>query len=144
MSGEYTGWYLRLDETAESNNPELPAFLARPEETPVYHGFDLVEETRTDGWCFGAITEFEDLDGCEDGDGFVVAPDGSRAGIVWEVGDREIEEISPPEQDRWGVYAVWFPRPVRTVEDLVFGFRSVLPGLRRKYEEIRNTRRATE
>ena len=144
MSGEETGRYLQLDETAESKDPELPAFLAPPAGAPVYHGFDLVEETGTDGWYFGAITEFEDPDGCEDGDGFVVAPDGSRAGIVWEVGDREMEEVSPPERDRWGVYAVWFPRPVRTVEDLVFDFRSVLPGLRRKYEEVGNTRQATE
>jgi len=130
---------MRLDETAESANPKSPAFLARPEGAPVYHGFPLVEETRTEGWCFGAITEFEDSSGCESGDGFVVAPDGSRAGIVWEVGEGEMEEIGPPEPDRWGVYAVWFPRATRTVDDLVFNFHHVLPALKRKYEEVKRS-----
>ena len=26
-------------------------------------------------------------------DGYVIAPDGSRAGLVWDVGSREIREI---------------------------------------------------
>ena len=77
---------LLLDEQKVSSSSELPAFLSRPEGAPVYHGFVLVEETRTDGWCFGAITAFEEPEGCKAGDGFVVAPDGSRAGLVWEVG----------------------------------------------------------
>lgn len=128
---------MRLDETAESANSELPAFLARPEGAPVYHGFPLVEETRTDGWCYGAITEFEDPDGCESGDGFVIAPDGSRAGIVWEVGEQEMQEIMPPEQGRWGVYAVWFPRATRTVKDIVFNFRHALPALKSKHAQVK-------
>jgi hypothetical protein len=132
---------LKLDEAAESASPELPAFLSRPEGAPVYHGFGLVEETRTDGWCFGAITEFEDPNGCESGDGFVVAPDGSRAGIVWEVGTQAMQEVLPPDDGRWGVYAVWFPRVVKTVDDLVFNFRHVLPELKKKYEEVKNSER---
>ncbi len=130
---------LRLDETAESANPELPGFLARPEGAPVYHGFGVVEETETDGWFFGAITEFIDPDGCESGDGFVVAPDGSRAGIVWEVGKQDMQEILPPDEGRWGVYAVWFPRKVQTIDDLVFNFRHVLPDLQRKYVEVKRS-----
>jgi hypothetical protein len=51
---------LRLDPDAESASPELPAFLARPEGAPVYHGFPLLEETRTpDGWCFGTISDYD-------------------------------------------------------------------------------------
>src|SRR5262245_48377424 len=91
------------DSTAESADPELPAFLARPEGAPVYHGFPLIEETRTDGWVMGAISEFADPAGCEWGDAFVQAPDGSRAGLVWEVGDFELYEIVAPDSDRWGV-----------------------------------------
>ncbi len=128
-----------LDETAESANPELPAFLARPEGAPVYHGFGLVEETRTDGWCFGAITDFlepDSPDGCEWGDGFVVAPDGSGAGIVWATDVEEMHEVLPPDGGRWGVYGVKFSRPVKTIEDLVFNFRQILPDLKNKYEEI--------
>jgi hypothetical protein len=127
---------LKLDETAESADSKLPAFLSRPEGAPVYHGFGIVEQTETDGWYFGAITEFEDPNGCDSGDGFVVAPDGSRAGIVWDVGEYEIQEILPPDEARWGVYAVWFPRAVRSLDDLIFNFRSVLPSLQAKYERL--------
>src|ERR1041384_8772115 len=82
------------DPDAESSDPELPAFLAPPEGAPVYHGFGLIEETRTDGWCYGAITAFdEDPNGCEDGDGFVVAPDATRAGLIWDVGDFPVSEV---------------------------------------------------
>jgi hypothetical protein len=131
---------LNLDKATESATPELPAFLSRSEGAPVYHGFGLVEETRTDGWCFGAITEFEDPNGCGGGDGFVVAPDGSRAGIVWEVGTQEIQVVLPPDDGRWGVYAVWFPRIVKTIDDLVFNFRHALPELEKKYDEVKSSR----
>jgi hypothetical protein len=130
-----------IDASAKSANPDLPAFLARPQGAPVYHGFPLVEETRTDGWCYGAISDFlaEDRDGCTFGDGFVEAPDGSRAGLIWEVGDGEITESIGPEEGRWGVYAVWFERPVRTIEDLVYNFQRILPGLRAIHARLRGT-----
>src|SRR4029079_3627381 len=52
-----------------------------------YDGFPLVEETRTDGWCYGAVTEFNEPEchpnGCESGNGFVETPDGARIGLVW-------------------------------------------------------------
>lgn len=127
-----------LDETAASADPALPAFLARPADAPVYYGFPLVEETETDGWRFGAITGFDDPDGCEWGDGFVVAPDGSRAGIVWEYCKGEaqgIYEIMPVEPGRWGVWGLQFPRLVRTIDDLVFNFRHVLPQLQEKFAQ---------
>jgi hypothetical protein len=43
-----------------------------------------------------------------------------------------------PDEGRWGVYAVWFPRVVKIAEDLAFNFRHVLPELKRKYEEIKS------
>jgi hypothetical protein len=129
--------YLKIDPNAKSASDDKPAFIAKPEGAPVYHGFPIVPESETDGWYYGAITEFEEPDGCMDGDGYVVAPDGSRAGLVWEVGYDGFEEISPPAPDRWGVYAVGFARPIRTVEDLVFNFRQLLPKLKLKYQEIK-------
>ncbi len=80
----------------------------------------------TDGWCFGTITEYAAPDGCDSGDAFVVAPDGSRAGLVWDVGKGEPQEIRAPDDTRWGVYQVWFPRVVRTTDDLVTCFRAIL------------------
>ncbi|MGE0375432.1 MAG: hypothetical protein AB7I48_14820 [Planctomycetaceae bacterium] len=110
---------LKLDDTAASKSLELPAFLSRPEGAPVYHGFPIVKETMTDGWCYGAITEYAYADGCDSGDAFIIAPDGSRAGLVWEVGEGEPTEICAPDAGRWGVYQIWFPRVVRTNDDLL-------------------------
>lgn len=132
-----SGRTILQDPNADSCEAGKPAFLARPEGEPVYYGFPLVEETLTDGCGFGAITAFEDPDGCECGDGFVVAPDGSRAGLVWEVGESPTCEICAPDDSRWGVYAVSFPKVVRTVGDLVECFRSALPELQRIHREVK-------
>jgi hypothetical protein len=128
------GRKLLLDESARSADPSKAAFLARPQGSPVYHGFPVIPETDTDGWMYGAITEFI---GCDGGDGYVVAPDGTSAGLVWEVGSGEFTEILPPNPERWGVYAVWFPHPVRTIQDLISNFRAILPDLKAAHAKIR-------
>jgi hypothetical protein len=124
------------DADSQSSDPTLPAFLAPPSDAPAYYGFPLVPETETGGWIYGAITAFEDPQGCVAGDGYVQAPDGSRAGLVWGPDEEHMEEYLAPDEDRWGVYAIRFPRPIRTVQDLVDNFRAILPDLRRKYFEI--------
>ena len=131
-----SGRRLTTDPSAPSAKPGEPAFVARPAGSPVYHGFVIVPETCTDGWCLGTITAFEDPDGCDGGDAFVVAPDGSRAGLIWQVGTEPLQEILPPDAERWGVYAISFPHVTRTVEDLVSAFRAVLPQLKAKYAEL--------
>jgi hypothetical protein len=128
---------LSLEKEAQSGESGKPAFLARPKDAPVYHGFPIVPETETDGWFYGAITEFEDSNGCEDGDAFVVAPDGSRAGLVWSVGEGTISEICSPDKGRWGVYQIWFPKVIKTKDDLIFNFQTVLPQLKEIYERIK-------
>lgn len=127
---------LVLDNTAITTDPGLPAFLARPESEPVYHGFPIIPETMSDGWYFGAITEYENPEGCDSGDAFVVAPDGSRAGLVWDVGNGELTEICPPDETRWGVYQIWFSKPIRTTEDLVACFREMLPQLQEAFNKL--------
>src|SRR5882762_1570172 len=129
---------LVLDPDAASASPGQPAFLSRPAGSPVYHGFPVIPETCIDGWCYGAITEFADPAGCTEGDGFVQAPDGSRAGLVWEVGSRDMREACPPDSERWGVYEVCFPRPVRNVDDLRECFAGILPKLRATFAEIKH------
>ena len=127
---------LRLDPEARSADPSVPAFLARPEDAPVYHGFPLLERSRTeDGWCFGTISEPDCPEGRDWGDAFVVAPDDSRAGITWEVGSAGMEVSIPPEEDRdrWGVYNLGFARRVHDEEGLVEQLREWLPELRRVY-----------
>jgi hypothetical protein len=136
------GRRILLDPNAQSADPELPAFLARPSGAPVYHGFPLIEETRTeDGWCFGAITEF--TDDADAGDAFVEAPDGTRAGIVWQVGSGEIAEILPPEPSRWGVYAVWFQDPIASRDKFVAALLALVPQLRRIHERVIEKRSAS-
>jgi hypothetical protein len=131
---------LLLDETAVSTSSELSAFLAKPDGSPAYYGFPLLLESMTDGWCLGAITEYLDPGGCDSGDAFIVAPDGSRAGLVWDVGVGNVSEICPPDKLRWGVYQVWFAQAIRTTDDLVGCFRKVLPQLQKVYERISTSR----
>lgn len=94
---------LAIDPNAESASRTEPAFIARPQGAPVYHGFRVLEDVVVEGFTFGKITDFE-AEPCEEGDAFVVAPDNSRAGLVWEVADKvSVTEISPLEPGRWGV-----------------------------------------
>ena len=84
---------LALDPRAKSADPNLPAFLAPPEGAPVYHGFSILEGITVDGFRLGKITDFE-AGRSDAGDAFVVAPDGSRAGLVWEISkERHFSEV---------------------------------------------------
>jgi hypothetical protein len=133
---------LILDSIAASGSANEPAFLSKPTGAPVYHGFPLIPDTSVDGWCYGAITEFADASGCTEEDGFVQAPDGSRAGLVWEVGVGEMHEICAPDSERRGVYGVWFPRSVHNVSDLRDCFVHVLPALRAKHAVLKTDKTA--
>jgi len=125
---------LRLDPDAVSADPALPAFLARPADAPVYHGFPMVEESRTpDDWCFGVISDPDCPDGRDWGDAFVVAPDNSRAGLIWHVGPAALEVSLEPDASRWGVYAVGIPRAVHSQAELVEQLRAWLPELRQRH-----------
>lgn len=125
---------LRLDPDAASADPALPAFLARPADAPVYHGFPLIDRSRTaDGWCFGMISDPDCPEGRDWGDAFVVAPYNSRAGLIWHVGPAELEVSLEPDAGRWAVYAVGIPRPVRSQAELVEQLAAWLPELRGRH-----------
>jgi hypothetical protein len=76
---------LAIDPKATSASPTEPAFVARPVGAPVYHGFVVLEDVNVDGFTLGTITDFE-AKSCETGDAFVIAPDGSRGGLVFGLG----------------------------------------------------------
>ena len=98
---------MAIDEGAQGASPAVPGFLAKPSGAPVYHGFRILGDVVVDGFTLGAITDFE-AEPCDEGDAFVVAPDNSRAGLVWEVATGEaFAEICPMEENRWGVWAEW-------------------------------------
>ena len=48
---------------------------------------------------------------------------------------QEIEQVLPLEPERWGVWAVWFPHPMRTRADVRNNLATVLPDLKARWEE---------
>ena len=74
------------DPLAESASQTESAFIAMPADAPVYHGFQILSDVVVEGFTFGKISDFEG-ESCTEGDAFVVAPDNSRAGLVWEVSE---------------------------------------------------------
>ena len=66
------------------------------------------------------------------------APDGSRAGLFWEVGnERSFSRIEEPSSKKWGVYYFSVPRAVNTTEDFAANFEDMLPKLKELYEGAR-------
>lgn len=125
----------------KGNESRKEPFFIRKNNEQVYSGFPLVTQTETEGFTYGAITDYLDPDseeGCTWGDGFVQAPDGSRAGLVWEVSNKSfLKTLTKPNSKRWGIYSINFPKPIKTIDDLVYNFRLVLPGLIDKYNKVK-------
>jgi hypothetical protein len=124
---------LVVDPAAPTTDTEKPAFMAPPPGSPAYTGYPLVEETRRGGWCLGAVTdpfEPDGPEGCTVGDLFVEAPDGTRAGLVWNVDPQSrFSVIEPGGPVRWGLFHFTFPRPIKEMSDLVAAFEGALPVL---------------
>jgi hypothetical protein len=106
----------------------------------VYHGFPVIESSTVDGFTFGMITDFVAVPDAR-GDAFVVAPDGGRAGLVWEAEtDFYVSEVLPPTADRWGVWAVGVPLPLKTEADARRYLEALVPELRVRWEVWRAKR----
>lgn len=132
-----SGRPLASDEEAQSASAAVPGFLAKPTGAPVYHGFRILGDVVVDGFTLGAITDFE-AEPCDEGDAFVVAPDNSRAGLVWEVATGEaLAEVCPPSEDRWGVWAVSFPFPMISRQNATLNLKAILPMLKPKWDQWR-------
>jgi hypothetical protein len=99
--------------------------------------FQVVDEISADRFRFGKITDFE-AEPCDYGDAFVIAPDDSRAGLVWEVSDKSyFQEIYPVGPHRWGVWGVSFPHAKTTRENARRNLESILPELKKRWEAWR-------
>jgi hypothetical protein len=135
------GLPLRLDPVATSGSGKLPAFLARPDDAPVYHGFPIVESSLSDGFRLGMITDFLSQPS-NYGDAFVVAPDDTRAGLVWEseVDSAYFTEVLAPDEHRWGVWAAGTERSLRSEEDAAAFLQSLLPDLRPRWQVWKDSR----
>lgn len=133
-----TGQPLAVDDTAASASDQIPGFLAKPPNAPVYHGFRVLDDVVVDGFTFGMITDFE-AEPTNDGDAFVIAPDNSRAGLVWEVSTKELfERLCSETDDRWGVWAVSFPLPMSCRDNVRANLAAVLPKLRARWRAWRD------
>ncbi|HWI64587.1 MAG TPA: hypothetical protein VNT75_22375 [Symbiobacteriaceae bacterium] len=96
-----------------------------------YEGYPLIPETETDGFVFGTITPLAG----DRGAGFLQGPDGSRAGIQWELSESPfIERLEGPDGEGWGLYRVGFTRPPA---ELAFNLAPLLPKLRILYARSR-------
>jgi hypothetical protein len=125
------------DPKAVSATSHAPAFVTPPAGAPVYHGFQVLEDVVVDGFTLGKITDFE-AETCAEGDAFVLAPDNSRAGLVWEVGEAvSISEVLPIETGRWGVWGVTFPYAMDGRENARRNLKLIVPELKLKWEEWR-------
>jgi len=128
---------LAVDPSAASASSIRPAFVARPKGAPVYHGFRVLDDVVVDGFVFGMITDFE-AEASESGDAFLIAPDNGRAGLVWEVkNDVSVSEVCPIDANRWGVWAVSFPHPMNSRENVRRNLELVLPALKEKWSAWR-------
>jgi hypothetical protein len=95
----------------------------------------ILEDVVVDGFTLGTITDFE-LEPADDGDAFVIAPDGSRAGIAWQVySESHFTQIIPFEKDRWGVYSVAFTHPMLNRDDARIKLEWLVKQLKPKWQE---------
>ena len=77
--------------------------MSRPDGAPVYYGFPVLDDVEVGGFRLGMITDWE-AEATDVGDAFVVVPDGSRAGLVWEITDHfYVDECLAATPDRSGV-----------------------------------------
>lgn len=124
-----------IDESAASIDPCLPAFIARPKDAPAYYGFPLLDGSECDGFVFGVITSPAGDQPVSWGDAYVVAPNGSRAGLIWRAGYGEPKVVCAPDEGRWGVYCFSFSNPIQSKADLVACLHEVLPQIKEYYEK---------
>jgi len=102
---------------------------------PVYHGFVVLDDVVVEGFTLGKITDFE-AEACEAGDAFVIAPDGSRAGLVWEICDKPyFQEVLSLEEGRWGVWGVGFGVPMTSRENARKNLAMILPELKLRWAQ---------
>jgi hypothetical protein len=141
LGGDFVWKPMVIDPGAELTDPSKPPFLAAPPGSKPYHGHPLLEETRTEGWCLGAVTDPFEPDcegGCTTGDAFVEAPDGSRAGVVWTVDERpRFGVVCRPDRGRWGVFHFTVLAPIASMDDIREAFTAMLPALKGLYKRVR-------
>ncbi|MFG0247399.1 MAG: hypothetical protein ACF8OB_00820 [Phycisphaeraceae bacterium JB051] len=102
----------------------------------IYPRFPFIEESLTDGWVFGSMTEFAYGKDCCSGDGFVFAPDGTCIDVDWEKGTEKMSfELYPVDHQCWAIFNFQYPDAIQTTEDWVKMCHSFLPKIIAKYQQ---------
>jgi hypothetical protein len=128
---EDEGKEIKLDPDVDP--PWNPAFPQK--DKPVYHGFWVERDFDFDGFQLGLITEPEFLNGEEYGDGFLIAPDNSRCGLIYEVGPVAFYQISGNlKPNRWGVWNVTVTNTMTTEEGKRKNLAELVGMLKREWE----------
>ena len=131
---------MAVDPDATSAEQGFPAFIATPKDSPAYYGFVVLSDVVVEGFTFGKITDFE-AEPADFGDAFVIAPDDSRCGLVWEVDPQGyFKEVTGFEEGRWGVWAVAFPHPMNNRENARRNLEHIVPRLKEQWELWRNSK----
>lgn len=103
---------------------------------PAYNEYPVLAGTDMAGFAYGSILPLEESR--VRGAGFLQGPDGSRAGLQWELADTPfIMKVEGPDAHGWGIYRVGFTRPVDSVSDLTANLHDLLPRLRILYARMR-------
>jgi hypothetical protein len=128
---------IALDSTAESVDPNLPAFLAPPPGSPAYHGFPILDGVEVDGWRLGLITNSIETNH-DSGDAFVIAPDGRRAGLVWRIEQPSwFTELIGLEPKRFGVFEVAAANGPTSLNDATRFLSEILPAIKEAWDRSR-------
>jgi hypothetical protein len=99
-----------------------------------YDGWPLIEDVEVDGFLLGEITDFLDTP-ATDGDAFIQAPDGGRAGLSWtQAAELTVEQLAPLDERRWGVWEITVPLPLVTTADVRPFLEAIVPLLRPHWE----------
>ncbi len=80
---------------------------------------------RADGFEMRMFVSYGDC-----GDALVIAPDGRKAGLIWETAHTSSFVTSiEPDRGRWGTYAVTLPLPLTTDAEADAYLAALLPRL---------------
>lgn len=129
--------HLAIDHDAPSADPGKPAFMAPPPGSLPYHGFQVLEQVDVDGFRWGAITALGAVAPATI-DGFIVAPDGSRAGVEWRRSSEPyVLMLAEPTAERWGVWRIGFTDDIVNEASATRALRAVISDLQLRWEQWR-------
>ena len=130
--------HLALDLTADSEDDTVLPFMAPPKGAEPYHGFKVLTNVTHEGFTLGAITDFVKRPGLFTGDAFVVAPDGSRAGLEWRLSNEVyVLEMAMYNEVRWGVWMAGVKHPMVDEDAALRNLIDLVPTLEEKWSTWR-------